>query len=101
MFYSNTLEDHKLNLFLVFLKSLLNGEERYKEEVNYVISETIQLAKGEKDFYSINRDRFSVILHLKKSDPAFFENLDVKKMGNDEYEHITQIFDQQSNINLV
>lgn len=100
MFYSHTLENNKLSLFYLFLKSLLKGDESYRKDVDKVIRETTSLIKGEKDFYTIDRDGYPVIVYLKKSDSKFFEELDTSSLQKEHYEHITRIFEKQAVINL-
>lgn len=65
-----------------------------------VIKETNSLINGEKDFYTIDRDGYPVIIYLKKSDPKFFEELDTNSLNTEHYEHISKMFEKQSVVNL-
>ncbi|KYG84150.1 hypothetical protein AWW67_03290 [Roseivirga seohaensis] len=101
MFYSHTLESSKIGLFHLFLKSLIKGDDSYREDVNNVIKETSSLLNGDKDFYTIDRDRYPIIVYLKKSDPDYFKHIDINSLNNKDYQYIIEIFERQSNVNLI
>ena len=76
MLYSHDIENEKFNFFILFLSLLIHGDRKYKDVVDKVIKETHELAKGEKDIYTISRDNFPITTYLRKKDPDYFKNLD-------------------------
>ena len=74
MLYSHSIESEKLNIFSLYLSSLLDGNEKYKSEVDNVLKETQELIKGNRNYYNISRDYFPIIIFFSKQDPDFFSN---------------------------
>jgi len=95
MLYSHSIEDEKFDLFKLFLKHILEGENDYKESVNYVIEQTHDLITGSKDYYSIDRDNYSIIVYLSKKAPEYFETIKSTDLTDEDYDKILRIIDQQ------
>lgn len=95
MLYSHSLESEKLNMFSLYLSVLLQGNNNYKNEVDTVLKETHELTIGNKDFYSISRDYFPVILFLFREDPAFFQNHSFDLPSREVYSDVFKILQRQ------
>ncbi len=96
MLYSHSLEDDKLNLFVLFLNHLLKGNEKYKTTVDEVISEAHDLAVDKKNLYSIDRSLYQIIVFLKNKEPEFFADLDTNSLDKTVYQKVFDIIKSKS-----
>lgn len=88
MLYSHTIEDNKLSVFTLFLNKLISGDDRYKATVDKVLSDTHNLATGDKDLYQIDKDKFSIIIYLKSTHEDYFKELDPDKLTKSQYKKV-------------
>lgn len=72
MIYAQSIEDQKFNLFALFLKEAISGEQKYKKEIDEVLNEVKHLAKGEKELYEVSKEMLQVILFLRNKNEKFF-----------------------------
>ena len=101
MFHSHSIENEKFSLFVLFLNHLLHGDKKYEDPVNDVLKEARALAKGEKDFYTIKRDTFPIVVYLSKQDKTFFEDLpNTTSFDNQVYSHVFSLLDKQRPISI-
>lgn len=102
MYYSISLNDKKFAFFINYLNNIISGSNQYEEIVNPIISDAHELALGIKDYYTIDRYGFPLIVYLVEKEGDFFKNLDVGKLSNDEYRYILSIVSKvDSEINYV
>ena len=88
MYHSHSYQDETFNFFVTFLKNAILGDENYRQLVLPIITEAHLLALGQKDYYTINRDNYSIISFLAEVDASYFKELDVNHITNDDYNHI-------------
>ncbi|RUA31626.1 MAG: hypothetical protein DSY77_12845 [Bacteroidetes bacterium] len=83
MIYAQSIEDQKFNLFALFLKEAINGEQKYKKEIDEVLNEVKHLAKGEKELYEVSKEMLQVILFLRNKNEKFFSTeIDEKQIDD-------------------
>lgn len=101
MIFSHSVEENKFTSFALFLNQLLDGQSKYKSEIDDVLSEVIALAKGTKTLFQVDRDKLPIILYLKNSDPEFFSDIDIQEITNDVYKKtLSSIEDKKSEYNV-
>ncbi|NSL89331.1 hypothetical protein ECE50_020990 [Chitinophaga sp. Mgbs1] len=88
MFYAHSLEDNKFDFFISFLGHVLKGDENYKSLVQPIIEEAHALANGSKNFYTIDRDGFPIIVYLVEKEHEFFKTLNPAALSLSQYDHI-------------
>ncbi len=64
MYYSHSYQDETFEFFVAFLQNALKGIPMYKELVQPVIQDAHLLATGEKNYFTVNRDNYSIIAYL-------------------------------------
>jgi hypothetical protein len=95
MYHSHSYQDETFDFFVTFLKNAIQGDASYKQLVHPVITDAHLLATGEKDYYTINRDNYSVITFLVEADTPYFRQLDTNHLTNDDYTQILQYANTQ------
>jgi hypothetical protein len=95
MYHSHSYKDESINFFVTFLQNALQGNQSYQQLVLPVIRDAHFLALGEKDYYTINRDNYSIITFLVEADSDYFKKLDVDHLTQDDYSRILQYTNQQ------
>lgn len=95
MYHSNSYKDEAFDFFVTFLKNAIQGNESYQDLVLPVISDAHLLAAGQKDYYTINRDNYSVITYLAEADTDYFRQLDTTHLTNADYTRILQYANTQ------
>lgn len=98
MLYSRTSEDRKIDFFVSQLRHLLNGESAYAQFVDPVIADIHALSVGEKNYFTIDRDSYPVIVYLAHNEKDYFANLDPENLTLDNYRAISQMLQQQRNL---
>lgn len=100
MLHSHSFQEKAFDSFASFLRKVLKGENKYEHLVEPVIVEAILLAKKEKDYYSVSRDLFDVIVFLAEKDPSFLSNLDpdVHNMSKETYQKILDLVTSQRGV---
>ena len=95
MYHSHSYKDEAFDFFVTFLKNAIQGNASYQQLVLPVITDAHLLATGEKDYYTINRDNYSVITFLVETDTPYFKQLDINRLTNDDYSRILQYANTQ------
>ncbi|MCB9341949.1 MAG: hypothetical protein H6577_27795 [Lewinellaceae bacterium] len=98
MLYSRTLEDSKFDYFKSFLSYVVLGDLSYEKLVRPIIKDAHDLSTGEKNFYSINRNTFPVIVYLVEQDKSFFEKINPDNLTQSNYQHILKLVSHQREI---
>ena len=88
MLHSRSIQNQKLSFFANMLEFVLNGSEQYEPLLLSVINDAHELSNGTKNYYTIDRDEYPVIVHLVKTDKEYFKNLDISNLKLDNYQHI-------------
>ncbi|MFI5219006.1 MAG: hypothetical protein ACHQNT_05905 [Bacteroidia bacterium] len=95
MLYSHSIESEKLNIFSLYLSSILEGNNNYKNEVDNVLKETHELATGMKNYYNINRDYFPIIVFFFREAPDFFTQHTFERTDDKVYKGVFDIMQRQ------
>jgi hypothetical protein len=95
MLYSKSMDDNKFGLFTLFLNQLIKGETRYKENVDRVILDAHKLAIGKKNLYSVDRDKFSIIVFLQRTNSEYFKKIDPEHISKNHYKKVLQFLTDQ------
>jgi hypothetical protein len=98
MLRSHKAQEQTFDHYASFLRNILDGQDRYKPLVEPVVKEAKSLAKNEKDYFTISRNGFEVIVFLAKKDPEFFTNLNTSNISNGEYRHILNLITAQRDL---
>lgn len=95
MYYSHSLEDNKFDFFVSFLGYILKGDNRYKALVQPILKDAQDLANGNKDFYTIDRDTFPIVVYLVEKERDYFRGLNLETLSIDNYNHILQLVNER------
>jgi hypothetical protein len=98
MLRSHSAQEQTFDYFASFLRNILSGQDRYKQLIEPVISDAKSLAKNEKDYFTISRNGFEVIVFLAKKDPKFFVDLNVNNLSLQDYTHILNLITAQKDL---
>ena len=100
MLYSHSHQEKAFDFFASFLRNAIEGDSRYKQLLEPVISDAQLLAKKEKDYFDISRNGFDVIVFLAQKDPQFFTDLNVHQLSEGQYKHILDLITAQRGLIL-
>lgn len=95
MLYSQTIEGEQINFFRSMLRHVLNGELEYKNLVNPVIENARALADGTKNYFTVNRDSYHVIVYLAQKDGNFFRQLNTDQLTAPDYQRVDTLLAEQ------
>jgi hypothetical protein len=98
MLRSHSNQEQTFDYFASFLRNVLSGEEKYKQLIEPVILDAKSLANKEKDYFSIGRNSFGVIVFLAQKDPQFFSNLNVNNLSTQDYQYILDLITKQRDL---
>jgi len=98
MLRAHTNQEQIFDYYASFLRHVLSGEDKYKALVEPVISDTKLLIQKQKDYFTISRNGFEVIVFLANKDPQFFAGLNTANISNNDYQHILNLIMQQKDL---
>lgn len=90
MLHSRSVQDQKMDSFVRMLDFVINGKELYKPLITNVIIDAHLLSLGQKNYYTIDRDDYHIIVYLAEKDKSYFEQIDTEMLQKADYEHILQ-----------
>lgn len=90
MYHSHSYQEEAFDLFVTFLRNAIQGNKSYIELVIPIIKDAHLLAAGERDYYTISRDNYSIITYLVETDQEYYKNLDTDNLTNDDLTRIMQ-----------
>lgn len=94
--YAHNQESNKITSTLLFLNFILEGNEKYKEYLDEIISETVDLVKGDKTIFDISKDNFLVITKLQKYGEESIKSINKAKIEIRDYQKIKGLLEQSS-----
>ena len=100
MLYSRSLEDRQLSFFQSLLWHVVNGDDKYKSLVDPVVEDAQALVTGAKDYFTIDRDNYHVIVYLAEHDTSFLRDLDIGAITPRDYEYISKALSEQRQIDI-
>lgn len=100
MLHSHSFQEKAFDSFAAFLRHVLKGDEKYEHLVEPILIDAILLAKKEKDYFSVSRDSFDVIVFLAEKDPSFLSRLDPQAQNQSKatYEKILSLITSQRSV---
>lgn len=98
MLYSRSFEAQKMGFFVTLLEQVINGHDGYRSLVDPIIKDVHDLATQVKNYYTIDRDGYPIILYLYNKDIDYFRHLNVDNISLPNYEYILGLFSQQRNL---
>ncbi len=66
MFPKRTQDQIKFDFFIRFLTAFIEDGKSYKETIDLVINDTVALCNREKDYFTIDRENYSIIVYLSR-----------------------------------
>lgn len=96
MLYAHNQDSNKITSILLFLNFVLEGDQKYKEYLDQIISEAVDLVKGEKTIFDISKDNFSVITRLQEFGQESIKSIDKSKIEAIDYQIIKKVLEQSS-----
>lgn len=89
MLYSHSVGDSNLLLFTLFLNKLINGDTKYKDTVDGILSDAHQIVLGKKSYYQVDKSYLPIILHLLKvSDKNYLAKIDPTHIDINQYKRV-------------
>jgi len=98
MLKSHSSQEQTFDYYASFLRNILEGQDKYKALIQPVIVDAKSLVEKQKDYFSINRNGFEVIVYLAKKAPAFFSELNTDHVSQEDYAHILQLITTPSDL---
>jgi hypothetical protein len=98
MLRSHSNQEQTFEYYASFLRNILGGEEKYKDLIEPIIVDAKSLVKEEKDYFTISRNGFEVIVFLAKKDPQFFSGLNPNNLSKQDYQHILDLITAQRDL---
>lgn len=100
MYYSHSYQDEVFSFFISFLNNSIAGDKKYQSLVDPIINEAHQLAVGEKNYYSIDRNAYQIITFLVEANKDFFAKLNANELKESDYKTILEIASSQKEIHF-
>src|SRR5690606_15507119 len=88
---------HQVNSILLFLNFILEGNYKYKEYLDAIIAEAVDLVKGDKTIFDISKDNFLVITKLQEYGEESIKTINKAKIENTDYQKIKILLEQSAN----
>lgn len=98
MLYSRSSEDEKFAFFSNFLEHILKGKDEYMPFVQTVIKDAHDLVNGNKNYYTIDREDYPIIVFLAQENLPFFQNLDINQISTKDYKDILGMISKQREV---
>lgn len=95
MLYSRTSEERKIDFFVSLLRHVINGDQAYVQLVNPIIADIHALSIGQKNYFTVDRDAYPVIVFLAHQNKNYFAGLDPDNLTLDNYQTINSMLQQQ------
>jgi hypothetical protein len=74
MNHFNQHKNQELVLFRFLLDEVIKGKnDSFKLELKSILQETHELTTGQKNYFQINRNYYSLIVFLSRADETFFK----------------------------
>lgn len=100
MLFSMTLEDRQISFFRSMLNHVLSGDTTYKALIDPVIADAKALVVGSKNYYTIDRDSYHVIVRLTEGGQEILKNIITDNIAHDDYQVINDILTTQRQLNF-
>lgn len=95
---SHNSQDVELDFFMFFLGQAINGDAKYLDLVNPIISDAISLVNQKKEIFELDRIGLSIKIYLSENGSDLFLSKTDKDVNNDLLKKISELV---NNKNLV
>jgi hypothetical protein len=95
MYHSHSYQDEAFGVFVSFLRNVINGDQKYAELILPIITDAHELATGEKTYFTINRDNYTIITFLVESSKDYFQTLNTGNIIKSDYQRILEVVSSQ------
>ena len=86
MYFAQSIEEHRIEVFKILLFRTLDGYDGYRDEISKVVVDAIDLLRGKKSLYTIDKERYPLIVFLNEKGFVFLEDIeDPKNLSNKDY----------------
>lgn len=100
MYFAQSIEEHRIEVFKILLFRTLDGYDGYRDEISKVVVDAIDLLRGKKSLYTIDKERYPLIVFLNEKGFVFLEDIeDPKNLSNKDYYNLLSVF--ESNLDFV
>ncbi|MEB2773815.1 hypothetical protein SYJ56_00760 [Algoriphagus sp. D3-2-R+10] len=96
MMYAHNQESNKVSSIILFLNFILDGDNKYKEYLDSIITEAVDLVKGDKTIFDISKDNFLVITRLKEYGEESIKSINKANIENSDYQKIKKLLEKSS-----
>lgn len=98
LLYSHSLEDQKFFSFILFLKSILNGDKDsiYNQVVKNVLSEAKEYLAKRKDIYSLDRNNFQITIYLANNAKNTLNKINIEHVKKEDYQELISSLENRS-----
>ena len=96
MMYAHNQETNKINSILLFLNFIIDGKDKYKSYVDAIINDAIDLSRGKKTIYEINKDNFLVITKLQEHGEETIRSIEKGNIDVEDYKKIKALLEESS-----
>ena len=71
MYFAQSIEEHRIEVFKILLFRTLDGYDGYRDEISKVVVDAIDLLRGKKSLYTIDKERYPLIVFLNEKGFVF------------------------------
>ena len=94
MYFAQSIEEHRIEVFKILLFRTLDGYDGYRDEISKVVVDAIDLLRGKKSLYTIDKERYPLIVFLNEKGFVFLEDIeDPKNLSNKDYYNLLSVFE--------
>ena len=94
MYFAQSIEEHRIEVFKILLFRTLDGYDGYRDEISKVVVDAIDLLRGKKSLYTIDKERYPLIVFLNEKGFVFLEDIEhPKNLSNKDYYNLLSVFE--------
>ena len=94
MYFAQSIEEHRIEVFKILLFRTLDGYDGYRDEISKVVVDAIDLLRGKKSLYTIDKERYPLIVFLNEKGFVILEDIeDPKNLSNKDYYNLLSVFE--------
>ena len=94
MYFAQSIEEHRIEVFKILLFRTLDGYDGYRDEISKVVVDAIDLLRGKKSLYTIDKERYPLVVFLNEKGFVFLEDIeDPKNLSNKDYYNLLSVFE--------
>ena len=96
MYFTQSIEEHRIEVFKLLLFRTIEGYDGYKKEISKVVIDAVDLSRGAKSLYTIDKERYPLIVYLKEKGSNFLEQInDPKNLSKEDCLKLLSVFESK------